>query len=580
MIRRKSLLFVVGWMCLASISARSGFQKGSLLAYVESGTILTGENAQVTGSADAGKKIVVTSTGPKPPRAVETTAAVNRAFSVEVGPFEQSGNYTLIVTAQRSGGADKERTVVYVEVIDPPPDAEESFETAYGQALEAAVDASDQALAEIQSGLDAIPGNDPNLRKAREDVGRVREKIPELRRGFRQFARADAIFEQTLLREPNLDKEAMGEFQQFMSSTGQSLREQSEQLLALGREASGGQTDACVGVALAGQALQAEKAVLEIMQSGLRDYLVDWTQTAGVDAAESLPSWIPRIRDRFLKGMSSIFEGSPEEQVLKRGAARPESGSVVSRWTICRSLLEVGKGFLEGGPWEAAKVAIEDAVDIALDAYTDTYCLSFVGKISGHTHVEALDNGRPMYGLDNDWEGTARITGAKPEGTNPAAFRGILTGRAENFLVANFLRSLYAGKPGNFQFLTGKPTTTQRLGAVFAVPLEGTLSGGRMALKARKGGIDFDGRVIAKLAVVVVPTGSSVPLVQKYDTPFQPGWWQVTRALGEGGMTTLEITMDGDRRAVKKEWTRNLTNAGARGTFKIKVDLCGGCDDD
>ena len=423
MIRRKSLLFVVGWMCLASISAKPGFQKGSLLAYVEAGTILTGENAQVTGSADAGKKIVVTPTGPKPPRAVETTAAVNRAFSVEIGPFEQSGVYTLTVTAERENGADKERTVVFVEVIDPPPDMEESFENAYSQALADAVETSDQALTEIQSGLDAIPGNDPNLRKAKEDVGRVREKIPELRRGVRQFVQAETIFEQTLLREPNLDRDAMGEYRQFLSSNGQSLRQQSEQLMALGREASGGQTDACVGVALAGQALGAQQAVLEIMQSGIRDYLTDMTQTAGVDAAESLPSWIPRIRDRFLKGMSSIFEGSLEEQVLNRSAARPESGSVVSRWTLCRSLLEVAKGFLEGGPWEAAKVAIEDAVDIALDAYTDTYCLSFVGKMSGHTHVEALDNGRPMYGLDNDWEGTARISGAKPEGTNPVAFR-------------------------------------------------------------------------------------------------------------------------------------------------------------
>ena len=579
MIRRKSLLFIAGWMCLASISAGPGFQRGSLLAYVESGTILTGENAQVTGSADAGKKIVVTPTGPKPPRAVETTAAVSRSFSVEIGPFEESGTYTLTVTAEREGSADKERKVVFVEVIDPPPDAEESFETAYGQALDAAVEASDQALTGVQSGLDAIPGNDPNIKKAKDDVGLVREKIPELRRGIRQFVRAETLFEQTLQREPNLDRDAISEYQQSLSSNAQSLRQQSEQLIALGREASGGQTDACIGVALAAQALSAQKTLTELMKSGIKDYLTDWAKSTDFDTAKALPSWLPVIKEKFLKGLKSIFEESAEKQVLKRTSA-PGAESVVSRWDMLKALFNTAKGFAEGGPWGAAKAAIDDAVDIAIDAYTQSYCLSFKGKISGHTHIEALDNGRPMYGLDNDWEGNAQIMCAKPSGKDPVAFRGMLTGRAKNFKVVNGLRSLYEGKPGNFQYLTGDPSTAQKLGAVFIVPLEGTVAGGRIVIKGKKGGIDFDGRVVAKLAVVIIPSGSPVPLVQKYDTPFQPGWWHLTRALGEGGMVTLEITMDGEKRVVKKEWKRELSSAGARGNFSIKVDLCAGCKDD
>ena len=578
--RRKSFFFITGCLCLASIAASQVGQKKSLLAYVEAGTICTGDVLRVSGSADAGKIILVTPKGPLPPAPKETTAEVNRAFSVEIGPFEQSGNYTLTVTARSPRGSDKEEAVVFVAVSDPPPEMDDSFLTGWGRALENAADASDQALDEIESGLDAIPGNDPNIKKAKEDIATARNKIPEIRRGIHNFNRAERLFEQTLEREPNLDRGAMGEYQQSLAEAERSLRQQSEQLIALGRQASGGQTDACVGVAIASQALGAQKAVLEIMQSGIRDYLADLTPDAMIDAGESLPSWVSQVRDRFLKGAKSVFEGSAAEQVLNRGPVQPESKFPISRWALCRSLFGVAQGFVEGGPWEAAKTALEDAVDFALDAYTDAYCLSFVGKMSGHTHVEAFDNGRPMYGLDNDWEGTVRISGAKPEGTNPVAFRGILTGRAKNFVVANFLRSLYAGRPGNFQFLTGKPTATQRLGAVFAVMLEGTLSGGKMALKARKGGIDYDGRVIAKLAVVVIPTGSPVPMVQKYDTPYQPGWWQVTRALGEGGMTTLAITMDGEKRSVKKEWTRELSNAGAKGTFKIKVDICGGCEDD
>jgi len=577
--RRKPLIVLLTGICLAAVWAKPVLQRGSLLAYVESETILTGESARVTGYADQGKKIVVTPTGPRPPAAAEARAAVNRAFSVEIGPFEEKGVYTLTVTAEGEGGTDRERKVVYVQVVDPPPDMDESFETLYGQALNAAVDASDEAMTSVEAGLDAIPGEDPNLKKAREDVDAVREKIPEMRRGVRQFTRAQAMFDQTLQSEPNLDREAMGEYQQSLSSSAQSLRQQSEQLIALGREASGGQTDACVGVALAAQALSAEKALMEMMQSGIKDYLTDWAKSADIDAAKALPSWLPVIKGKFLKGLKSIFEGTPEQQVLKRTGA-PETEGPVSRWDMLKLLFNTAKGFASGGPWGAAKAAIDDAVDIAIEAYSSTYCLSFKGKISGHTHIEALDNGRPMYGLDNDWEGDAQIMCAKPSGKDPVSFRGMLTGSAKNFKVVNGLRSLYEGKPGNFQYLTGDPSTAQKLGAIFVVPLEGTVAGGKMAIKGKKGGVDFDGRVIAKLAVVIIPTGSPVPIVQKYDTPFQPGWWHLTRALGEGGMTTLEIAMDGEKRVVKKEWTRQLSSAGARGDFSIKVDLCAGCEDD
>jgi hypothetical protein len=35
--------------------------------------------------------------------------------------------------------------------------------------------------------------------------------------------------------------------------------------------------------------------------------------------------------------------------------------------------------------------------------------------------------------------------------------------------------------------------------------------------------------------------------------------------------------MDGDNRVVRKEWNRELSSAGAKGRFKIKIDLCSGC---
>jgi alkylhydroperoxidase/carboxymuconolactone decarboxylase family protein YurZ len=533
--------------------------------------IPAGAEARLTGTAPPNLPVVITVTGPAPVSGKTANARGDGSFSADLGPFETAGDYTI------SAASGSERKTAALKVLAPVYTMTEPLGS-LGSTLNSAADASDEAMTSVKTGLESIGGDNPDINKAKEDVGRVQAAIATIRRGLGQFAQAETQFEQTLLCEPNLNQESMREYEGFLGSTGRSLREQTEQLIALGREASAGQTDACVAVALAAAALNAQKTLLEMMNSGIKDYLTDWAKSADISTGEALPSWIPLIRDRFLSGMRSVFEGTPEEQVLHRTGA-PEPESPVSRWTICKALFDAAKSFLVGGPWAAAKSAIESAVDIAIDAYSESHCLVFKGKLSGHTHVEALDNGRPMYGLDNDWEGDVEIMCAKPAGEEPVAFRGILTGRAKNFEVTNGLKILYEGKPGNFRYLTGKPSFAQQLGAVFAVPLEGTVAGGKLAIKARKGGVDFDGRVVAKLAVVVISTGSPVPLVQKYDTPYQPGWWQVTRALGEGGMVTLDITMDGDKRVVKKDWTRELSSPGARGKFKIKFDLCAGYED-
>jgi len=531
--------------------------------------ITLNNTVEITGKAAVQTTVVLTVTGPAAVPGRTVTAGRDGSFTATLGPFTAAGDYTIAASA---GG---ERTTALLKVGAPTYPMSIAL-GALGAALEQAADASDQTLTQVKSDLDAVSGDDPDLNKAKEEIDEVREALPEIREKMRTFAGAERRYEQMLISEPALDKEVMGEYEDDVKSEERSLREQTERLIALGRENSGGRTDACVAVAIASAALSAEKTLLSFMQNSLRTFIEKWARGRDIGAGLNFVTW---LQDRFLKGARSIFAGTPEEQVAdRRGPPRqPGMWDNVSGWSVAKTGFDTVMAFTTGGPWAAAQAAIDGAIGIGIDAYTKTHCLVFKGQISGHTHVEALDNKRPMYELDNDWEGQVEFMSAKPSGREPVAFRGHITGRAKNFKVKNGLWILYQGKPGNFKYLTGDPSTARQMSAVFICPIEGTVEGDKCALKARRGGVDFDGRLVAQLAVVILPTGSPVPLVQKYDTPYQPGWWQVMRALGEGGMTTLEIRMDGDNRVIKKEWTRELSSAGARGSFKIKVDLCAGC---
>ena len=531
--------------------------------------ITVGTSVEILGRAAASATVVLTVTGPAAVPGRTLTAGRDGGFTAELGPFPSAGEYTI---AAVSGS---ERKTAPLQVA-PPAHAMSMPLGALGAALEQAADASDQTLTQVKNDLDAVSGNDPDLRKAKEEIDKVREALPEIREKMRTFAGAERKYEQMLVSEPALDNEVMKEYEGDVTTDERSLREQTERLIALGRENSGGRTDACVAVAIASSVLSAEKTLLSFMQNSLQTFLEKWARARDIDAGVNLIKW---VQDRFLGGMRSVFAGTPEEQVAERHGPPQQPGmwDNVSGWSLAKVGFNTVTAFTTGGPWAAAKTAIEGAVGIGIDAFTKTHCLVFTGKISGHTHVEALDNQKPMYELDNDWEGRVEFMSAKPSGKEPVAFRGSIAGRAKNFKVKNGLAILYQGKPGNFKYLTGVPSTARQLSAVFVCPIEGTVEGDKCAIKARRGGLDFDGRLVAQLAVVILPTGSPVPLVQKYDTPYQPGWWQVTRALGEGGMTTLEIKMDGDKRVIKKDWTRDLSSAGAKGNFSIKFDLCAGC---
>jgi len=550
-------------LVLAVVSARPGVQAGSITASVDPQTVITGESARVAGYADAGKKVVVTPTGPKPPRAAQATAAVNRAFSVEIGPFEAAGAYALVITAEREGRPEKDRTVVFVDVIDPPPDAEESFENAYGQALAAAGRALQTTLDQVEQSLAPVPEGEPAMRRAREGMRRLRSSYLEIQQAIIEFNGHYGRLRAALSSEADLRPAVRVDLIQFEASQAALLRQRADSLLELGRSAASPWTDVCLGVAAARMVMDAQKLLLDPIASGLAEFLA---QKAQVHLGTTVAQWLGRA---FLNATPS--------------ALHPLSAQRERLYSGIKTGLDATLGLLTGGPWAAAGKILEGVVDIALDEFSRSHCLVFSGKMSGHTRVEALEGGTPFYRLDNDWEGDVDIMSAKPSGGEPVRFRGYLRGRGKNFTAVNGLITLFPKAMAQLKELTVNPGRLESLQAVFVAPLEGTIKGDEIVIKVNPGGLDFVDLVKSHMAMVVIPAASPVPIVQKYDIPYQGGNWQVSRAIGENRTTLQKITTEfpGSNQVVRKvkaDLTRELSSAGARGSFRMKIDLCSGCE--
>ena len=131
----------------------------------------------------------------------------------------------------------------------------------------------------------------------------------------------------------------------------------------------------------------------------------------------------------------------------------------------------------------------------------------------------------------------------------------------------------------SIEYLTSDPTPDQIESATFVAVITGSIRGNQMSLKVQPAGVDYSGRVTGKLAAVVIPMASPVPLVQTFDVVFQGGVWQLTRAIGPSGATErpLTITSGGGKRLVQADIPRQLSTAGARGAFTTRIQLCAGC---
>ena len=231
---------------------------------------------------------------------------------------------------------------------------------------------------------------------------------------------------------------------------------------------------------------------------------------------------------------------------------------------------------------DAARMIDRAAGPNGLGGFTSHQCEKYTGDWSGTTRVEALDKGQAFYQLHNDWSAHVELAASRSLVTSgaEAPVRGTLTGRGTNFKVVNQLRVLYAGRPAkSIEYLTSDPTPDQIESATFVAVITGSIRGNQMSLKVQPAGVDYSGRVTGKLAAVVIPMASPVPLVQTFDVVFQGGVWQLTRAIGPSGATErpLTITSGGGKRLVQADIPRQLSTAGARGAFTTRIQLCAGC---
>ena len=289
---------------------------------------------------------------------------------------------------------------------------------------------------------------------------------------------------------------------------------------------------------------------------------------------------VPRDR-RIASGAGGVV---PSRSVTAgrplRGEGTPQSSA--AQWREMKTKIENLVATGQAASFGEAQRAVERATgDRGLGGYASRQCVKYTGKMSGSTHVEALEKGQAFYGLRNNW--TARVELAAASTVQPgqdAPIRGVIRGEAQDFKVQNLLSTLYGGRPAKqILYLQTDPPAEQQSGALFVAAVEGSIRGNQMTLKIRPGGVDYAGRVTGKIAAVVIPMASPVPLVQTYDLPFQGGNWQLMRALGPDGTTERPwtITVSGDKRLVEASYPRTLSAAGARGNFTFKVKLCHGC---
>ncbi len=556
---RNALAVIVAACLVTTIALQAQIQVALSSTSIEAGTTAT-----LTVRAAAGANVVVTTAGPSAVAPVRATLPASGTLVVTVGPFAQPGDYALAAVAGTS------RTSAALRVDWPrgrgPATAIRRGEL--GAAMVAGMQATEQVIDQIDSALSQMPANIEGVTEARQAVTRLREGTRQLQPAAAAFRDAANQFENALMAEPNANPAVVEQIATFSNQTAQSIREQAEQLLALGRDASGPQADACVRAEVAAMALQAQSTALSLIQNGMMGYLLEQAKLAAPEAA----------RPAYLWAMAHFTGGRP-----LASARTPLSDSTVApqadpTWDRVKTALTYARTAISSGPFALAAQVGGDIISGALARFELAACVVWNGDVTGMTHVEALENGRPFYSLENNWTAKIRLAGARPTSAGSvSAMRGMIVGRGQDFKVINQLATLYGGRPSQLiEYLTSNPNALMSASAVFAVAIEGTAQGNNMALKIRDGKVDYDGRVRGKLAAVVIPLASPVPIVQTYEVPFLGGHWQLMRALGPNGTAVHPILTATDKRVIDVAYPRELSSQGARARFTIKLKMCAG----
>lgn len=519
-------------------------------------SVAAGQSAVVIVRAPAGVPITLVVAGPStvaPVRAVGTGSEQR----ITVGPFTQAGPYSI------NAVAGSQQATTTVNVAFPPSEQPPAPAGNAGQAYRSATDALLEALNGARTGVSRIPGREPTVEEAKRAMDDLQRQLSEIRSRANDTATTLDEYGQLLNQETNASREQKDEFTRLQNEINQVLTEQARQLREFGRDAAAPAEDPCVAAMAASAALRGSAAMLGAMRNGGSDVGRRQGVTPGGDGAD----W---ARSHVTNGRPLRGEGTPQSSVAAWQAMKPKMDGLVAS----------GAAASYG---DAERMIDRAAGQNGLGGYSTRQCDKYTGDWSGTTSVEALDKGQSFYQLMNDWTAHVEIAATRtaPTGGADKPIRGTLTGRGTNFKVVNNLRTLYAGRPAqSIQYLTSDPTPAQTSSATFVTAIEGFVRGNQMTLKIRPGGVDYAGRVTGKLAAVVIPMASPVPLVQTYDVVFQGGNWQLMRAIGPNGMAErpFPITVGGDKRIVQAEFPRQLNATGARGDFTIKIRLCAGCE--
>lgn len=555
-------------LVLSIIAATIALQ-AQIQATLSQTSITAGTTVSVSVRAAAGAAVVATATGPSVIAPARGTIPAGGMAALTVGPFAQPGDYTIAITAGTA------RTSVSLHVDWPrssgPATAIRRGEL--GASMIAASQAAEQVIDQIDNAFtQAAPNDDEGLVAARQGAARLREAVRQLQAPAAAFRDAANAFESALMGEPNADPAVIEQVAAFSNQTAQAMRDQAEQLLAMGREASGAQADSCARVEAVVMVIQAQQALLSMAATSMTLYLAEQAKQAAPDFTRSAAEW---AATHFTAGRALLNATASVPTGLSDSTVAPQPNPT---WDRVKSLLVYARTAVTGGPYALIPQIAGDIFVGGIQRYELRHCVVWNGDISGTTHVEALENGRAFYGLDNRWTAKIRLAAARPTTAGAvSAMRGLIWGKGQDFRVNNQLQTLYAGRPAQLiQYLTMPPNPAMVASAVFAVAVEGTAQGNNMALKIRDGHLDYDGRVKGKMAAIVIPLASPVPLVQTYDVPFLGAHWQLMRALGPNGTAVHPINTFNDKRTIDVNYPRELSSQGAKAKFTLTLKMCAG----
>lgn len=525
----------------------------------ESTSVQAGQSAVVIVAAPAGTAVTVTASGPGAPIVPQRIVSTGGEQRVTIGPMTQSGEYVITATAG-AAPIGTARVRAAVPAGDTAPAASGgSLQQAYENAGQSLVD----SINALRTGVSRLPQSDPTIAQVKSEIDQLEAQLRDIRARATEIGKTFDDYERLLGQESNASREARDEFTRLHNELTQVLNEQARQMAQLARDAGEAPDDPCVAAMAVSAAMRGQSAVAAAMRQGAADFGTRQRVSAGGDGAD----W---ARANVTAGRPLRGEGTAQSSAAAWRAMKPKVDALVASGAARNYA-------------EAERMVNDMTGDRGLGRYSEQQCLLFKGDWSGSTSVSALDKNQPFYTLQNDWTAHVELAAARTPGggSGDAPVRGTLTGRGTRFKVVNQLRSLYEGRPAtHMEFLTSDPTPAQIASANFVMSIEGTIRNNQMTLKLRPGGMDYAGRVTGKMAAVVIPMASPVPLVQTYDVVFQGGTWQLMRAFGPNGVAErpFPITVANGKRIVQAEYPRTLTASGARGEFTIRFRMCAGCE--